>query len=96
MAKKQRECLNPDCTAKFIPYHDNHVVCRKIGCKTWLRFFGPNAYKKAVYKFTKEFLDSHGWVYGTVNNINLQKITDLIFTMDDLEKIEEGKVNETG
>jgi hypothetical protein len=86
MPKDMKDCENPDCTAKFKPYSSRQRVCKKESCKIWLM---NQNFQKAKYKFTKEFLDSNGWIYGKVNTINCQDLTNLTFTRDDIEKVEE-------
>lgn len=80
MPKDYKECENPDCTAKFIPYSSRQRVCSKQSCKIWLM---NQNFQKARYKFTKEFIEKF------LNSEELKTLETLTFTRDDIEKVEE-------
>jgi hypothetical protein len=50
MAKQveEKECENPNCSAKFIPYNSRQRVCRRESCKVWLE--RESGYKLRRYK----------------------------------------------
>jgi hypothetical protein len=87
MPKDMKDCENPDCTAKFIPYSSRQRVCKKESCKIWLM---NQNFQKARYKFTKEFIEKElkeAFFDNSDNKIiDLENIT---FIRDDIEKVEE-------
>ena len=88
--KDQRECENPQCSAKFIPYSSRQRVCKKKTCRLWLM---EQAYQKQQYKFTDEFIVSF-LLNVNVSRLNADVIEkalkSIIFTNDDREKVEDG------
>lgn len=88
MEKELKECDNPDCDEKFIPYSNRQRTCKKMMCKIWLR---EQAYQKNKYKLSREKISEIISTYLKCmhgeQDVEQDSYYNVIITQDDLEKI---------
>jgi hypothetical protein len=87
--KTQKECDNPKCSAKFIPYSSRQRACNKKDCKIWLM---EQSYKKTEYRFEKDYcqdLIQELLKFNTLHKKQIAMLENLTFTHDNLEKVKE-------